>query len=924
MEVARTSMIHSAAPHFLWPFAVRYAAHQLNLWPHVSEPETSPTLRWTGKFVDASVFRVWGTLSLVRDANASKLSSRTLRCVFLGFPTDAPPWQLYHPRSRRVFSSQDVTFDESDYFYRLHPHASHPTEGEGSGGAATRGADFGGAASPSGGGAVGDPVGGPGARHPQQPGLVETLSPQQIRARIVRRESPGGGGYGPAGAGAASPRGTAGAGGAGGTAGGAGGAAGAGGTAGGAGGAAGARGAGGTARGAGGVAGTGGTAGRAGGAAGAGGTRGAAGAGGAGAASPGGTGGAGGAGGAGATSPGGSTSNGGARAASPGGPAGAGGAGAAHAGGAGGTAGDGGAGAGGTGGAGAAGLGGARTGGTGAVGAGGAAGARGAGAAGAEGARGATGTGGAGGATGAGGARAEGIRGARAAKAGGAAGAGGAGGATGAAGTRGAGGTTGARGAGAAGARGVAGARGAGGATGAAGAGGAGAAGVGRAGAAGTAPRRLFFYPQPHSSLPPPARSFARPVSAIATAWLPAACTAPHTEVNESLTECHELETRASTPVGARRVVRPRPPTIPGTHGMALRPSSVPQRVVLPEPPVSSLPHVPDPESDLAHAAIPTVTRLLAPIIADPDFESTAAFALVTELFELECLAAALPHFASMLLCPEGDPNALDIPTPRSYAEAIAGTYVDEVPPPGANIVDGMWIFRGVNFFHNFSPTPKMTTLWVLLHVAAQRDYELHFLDISTAFLQGSLHEEIWLRRPPCFTGTTLAALGFAPSSAHPSLFLRTDTTLPPFYVLVYLDDLVFATANTEALALMKAELQERHTCTDLGPSALRLPVLLATAHSSVYRPLALSSTFRRVRDLAFVIGLHLQSWLSWRSTHSSYVLGSSCEAEIYTGAMAAQELRLRTYLLTDLGERPHSPPVLYVENKAMLALCRE
>ncbi|CAI7802832.1 unnamed protein product [Closterium sp. NIES-54] len=31
MEVARTSLIHAAAPHFLWPFVVRYAAHQLNL-----------------------------------------------------------------------------------------------------------------------------------------------------------------------------------------------------------------------------------------------------------------------------------------------------------------------------------------------------------------------------------------------------------------------------------------------------------------------------------------------------------------------------------------------------------------------------------------------------------------------------------------------------------------------------------------------------------------------------------------------------------------------------------------------------------------------------------------------------------------------------------------------------------------------------
>ncbi|CAI7766522.1 unnamed protein product [Closterium sp. NIES-54] len=139
-----------------------------------------------------------------------------------------------------------------------------------------------------------------------------------------------------------------------------------------------------------------------------------------------------------------------------------------------------------------------------------------------------------------------------------------------------------------------------------------------------------------------------------------------------------------------------------------------------------------------------------------------------------------------------------------------------------------------------------MTTLRVLLHVPAQRDYELHSLDFSTAFLQGSLHEEIWLRRPPGFTGsfppgtqwslrrpvyglrqaprewhdtlrTTLAALGFAPSTADPSLFLRTETSLLPFYILVYVDDLVFATTDTTGLAHVKSELQKRHTCTDLG-----------------------------------------------------------------------------------------------------------
>ncbi|CAI7899683.1 unnamed protein product [Closterium sp. NIES-53] len=913
-----------------------------------------------------SVFWVWGVLSLVCDAKASKLSSCTLRCVFLGFPTDSPLWQLYHPRSHRVFSSQDVTFDESVCYYRLHPHTSHPVPlaplflvpvppppvhplppqrpapsgvsqvdppplvepleissnsyGPAEGGdlsaddtAATR-------CSPR----LETPPGFPPrpSSSPLQPAAVD-YGAENAGAELGGAETegegsggavPGGAAIGGAGFGGAATRG---AGSWGATTGGAD---------------------------SGGRPSPGaghrsltylrrscrrrfvrGSFGRSGGGYGLAGI---------GAASPGGTTGAGGVVGAGGTR--GAASAGGARDTSPRGATGAGGAGPTSLGGtagggsAGGAAGAGGAGAGGTRGAGAAGPGGART------------------------------------------------KGAGAAGAGGGAGAGGAGGATGATGTGGAGGTTSARGPGAAGASGAVGAGGAGGAAEAAGAGGAGATGAGGARAAGTALRRPFFYPRPQSSLPPPD-------SLLPGSPLPAL--APHNEVIGSLTEHREPETRASTPVRARRVAHPRPPGVPGTHGMALRPSSVPQRVVLPEPPTSSLLHVPDPESDLARATSSIITRLLATVVTDTDLEYTAAFALVIEL---------------------GDPDALDIPNPRSYAEAIAGeyssqwqtamdaemgswkstgTYVNEVPPPGANIVDGMWIFRvkrptgsppafkaryvargfsqrhGVDFFHTFSPTPKMTTLRLLLHVVAQRDYELHSLEFSTAFLQGSLHEEIWLRCPPGFTGTTLAALGFAPSSADPSLFLRTDTTLPPFDVLVYVDDLVFATADTGALALEKAELQERHTCTDLAPSSDEsiepsgpnpelvgcLIYLMTCTRPDLAYPLCLLARYvapGRHQKGSLVLTRHSDSsWADdqvnqrssqgytfslgsssvwWRSTCSSSVLSSSCEAEIYARAMAAHELCSLTYLLTDLGERPRSPPILYVKNKAMLASCHD
>ncbi|CAI7736679.1 unnamed protein product [Closterium sp. NIES-54] len=582
--------------------------------------------------------------------------------------------------------------------------------------------------------------------------------------------------------------------------------------------------------------------------------------------------------------------------------------------------------AGAAGGSGATGSGGARTRGTGAVGPCGATGAEATDGAGAGGAAGVGATGGIG----------AGV----AESSGGPAGAGAAGG-TGAGGAAVAGAPVGA-GVGATGATG--GAAGAGGAAGVgADTGGAGAVPAGSGGAARPRPHFVPLLEQvlcvPPSSGPTPSLECPPPLRSESELQLasPLPAPSPYTGPTRGLAERREPESRPASPVRAartgRRVPRQCPPAVPGTHQMALRPSTAPQRIPLPSPPESSLPALADPESDSLRAASPTVTRLLATVVTDPSFESTATSALVAELVDLaahcrldyvaslvaesgsvcppsvggecalstdvledtqeefQCFSAALPHLMSVLLAPEGDPDAPDIPTPRSYAEAIegpyssqwqsamdadmaswksTGTYVDEVPPPGANIVSGMWIFRvkqppgsppvfkaryvargfsqrqGVDYFQTFFPTPKMTTLRDLLHVAAQRDYELHSLDFGTAFPQGSLHEEIWLRCPPGFTGsfpsgtqwslrrpvyglrqvprewhdtlrTTLAALGFATSTADPSLFLRTDTLLLLFYILVYVDHLVFAMADTAGLAHVKSELQKRHTCTDLG-----------------------------------------------------------------------------------------------------------
>ncbi|CAI7922482.1 unnamed protein product, partial [Closterium sp. NIES-53] len=555
MDVARTSIIHVGAPHFLWPFAVQYAAHQINLQPRVSLPETSPTLRWMGQVGEASAFRVWGSRAFVQDLPVDKLSSCAVPCVFLGFPPDAPGWQFYHPTSRRVLSSQDVTFDESVPYYRLFPYRTAllpppaalprarspppvdplPPQGPSPSGVsqvdavehvevaadsgASRGAEPG--CAKSGGAEPG--VAGSGGAEPERaepggaaPGAAESggvepactgpggpsgalsrrelPSPQELREWFARRWSRAAGAGGAASAG--------------------------------------------------GSAATGGTE-------------------------------AGGATGAGA---GGSTFSGGAGASGPGG---------------------------------------ARTRGTGAAGPAGAPGA------------------------GAGGAARVGATGG--AEAGAGVSAGGPAEAGAAEGT----GTGGAAGVGAD----VGGAR------------------VVPAGSRGAARPRPYFVPLLEqvlgllpSSGPAPPLECPPPVQSESQLQLasPLPAPSPYAGPTGGLAERREPESRPASPVRtartSRRVPRPRPPAVPGTHPMALRPSTAPQRVPLPSPPASSLPALADLSSDSLRAASPTVTCLLATVVTDPSFESTAASALVTKLvdfaahYRLDFAASLVAESASV--CP--------------------------------------------------------------------------------------------------------------------------------------------------------------------------------------------------------------------------------------------------------------------------------
>ncbi|KAL0329751.1 UNVERIFIED_CONTAM: Retrovirus-related Pol polyprotein from transposon TNT 1-94 [Sesamum radiatum] len=58
---------------------------------------------------------------------------------------------------------------------------------------------------------------------------------------------------------------------------------------------------------------------------------------------------------------------------------------------------------------------------------------------------------------------------------------------------------------------------------------------------------------------------------------------------------------------------------------------------------------------------------------------------------------------------------------------------------------------EGLDFFDTYSPVTRITSIRVLIAVAALYDLEIHQMDVKTAFLNGELDEEIYMEQPEGF-----------------------------------------------------------------------------------------------------------------------------------------------------------------------------
>ena len=181
-------------------------------------------------------------------------------------------------------------------------------------------------------------------------------------------------------------------------------------------------------------------------------------------------------------------------------------------------------------------------------------------------------------------------------------------------------------------------------------------------------------------------------------------------------------------------------------------------------------------------------------------------------------------------------------------------------------VAKGYTQLEGLDYLDTFSPVAKIGTLRLLLSVAAAKNWTISQLDVSNAFLNGDLDEEIYMRLPEGYeviTGKKVALNsvcklhksiyglkqasrqwnlklsqvilgdGFSQTHSDHSLFIRHIGNVY-LAVLVYVDDILIVGNSESAITAFKDVLKSAFKLRDLGPAKYFLGFEIAHNHTGI------------------------------------------------------------------------------------------
>ncbi|GJU22486.1 retrotransposon protein, putative, ty1-copia subclass [Tanacetum coccineum] len=114
LDMVRSMMNLTTLPKSFWGYALKTASHILNMVP-TKKVDRKPYEIWHVKYPKLSYLRVWGYEALVKRDTPNKLDSRSIKCIFVGYPKEMMGYYFYYPLENKIFVSRNAEFFENSF-----------------------------------------------------------------------------------------------------------------------------------------------------------------------------------------------------------------------------------------------------------------------------------------------------------------------------------------------------------------------------------------------------------------------------------------------------------------------------------------------------------------------------------------------------------------------------------------------------------------------------------------------------------------------------------------------------------------------------------------------------------------------------------------------------------------------------------------
>jgi len=186
----------------------------------------------------------------------------------------------------------------------------------------------------------------------------------------------------------------------------------------------------------------------------------------------------------------------------------------------------------------------------------------------------------------------------------------------------------------------------------------------------------------------------------------------------------------------------------------------------------------------------------------------------------------------------------------RKHQKTIGCRWIFKIKSDGRYksrlVAQGYTQEHGIDYFETFAPVARLSTIRIMLALAARYRLHIQQMDVQTAFLYGELEEECYMEQPPGFIeGTNLIcrlrksiyglkqaprvwyqvidrffhSIGFQRSLSDPALYIHQEHEVDqlPLLIAIYVDDMIIIGKNMDHINSVKRELHQKFDMTDMG-----------------------------------------------------------------------------------------------------------